>query len=174
MEQMEITPIGEVRNSFTETLSAAVDYDADPEVWKAQVRSNQEKIRTTVSRLVVRPAYEELLEGIEDFSHILVLFWPHRVAPERRELKKVHPMGRRDLPLRGIFATCSPARPNPVLITAVELVGREKNVLLVKGLEAIDETPIIDIKPYSRNYHLVDNPRSPEWMQRLHRDIGAK
>lgn len=174
MKQIEMTPIGEVRSSFAKPLSMDMDYDAQPEGWKTQIRAYQRKVRTTVSRLVIRPEYEELLEGIEEFSHILVLFWPHLIDPERRKIQKTHPMGRKDLPQRGIFSTCSPARPNPVLVTAVELVGRKGNMLLVKGLEAVDGTPIIDIKPYSRNYHLVSNPESPAWMQRLHEDIGVR
>jgi len=173
MKQITLTPIGKVHSSFTEPLSMGKDYETDPEGWKTRMKAYQEKVRTTVSKLVIEDQYEELLEGIEDFSHILVLFWPHLMDPERCKRTKIHPMGRKDLPLRGIFSTCSPARPNSVLVTAAELVGRENNVLLVKGLEAIDGTPIIDIKPYSRNYHLIRDPQSPEWMQRLHEDIGC-
>jgi len=173
MKQITLTPIGKVHSSFTEPLSMGKHYEEDPEGWKTRMKTYHEMVRTTVSELIIEPQYEELLEGIEDFSHILVLFWPHLIAPERRKRTKIHPMGRRDLPLRGIFSTCSPARPNSVLVTAAELVGRENNVLEVKGLEAIDGTPIIDIKPYSRNYYLIHEPESPEWMQRLHEDIGC-
>ena len=84
---------------------------------------------------------------------------------------KIHPMGRSELPLKGIFATCSPARPNPVLINAVELLQRNGNVLRAKGLEAVNGTPLLDIKPYAPMYFRVDAPRLPEWMTSLVQEI---
>ena len=90
---------------------------------------------------------------------------------QRRNLRKVHLMGRKDLPLQGIFATCSPARPNPILVSAVSLLERIGNVIKVKGLEAVDGSPIVDIKPYSKSYYSVDNPAVPEWMLQIQRDL---
>lgn len=113
-----------------------------------------------------------ILDGIEGFSHILVLYWPHLVAPNRRNLLKLHPMGRKDIPRQGVFATCSPARPNPVLVTAVRLLERNGNVLRVQGLEAVDGSPIVDIKPYNPRYYRVESPVVPEWMTKLQREIS--
>ena len=73
--------------------------------------------------------------------------------------------------MQGIFATCSPARPNPVLVSAVELVRREANVLFVKGLDAVDGTPVIDIKPYVDGYHRVETSSVPDWMRRLDEEL---
>ncbi len=114
------------------------------------------------------PAYEKALEGIEEYSHIQVLFWAHKVPPESRKLTQVHPMGLKEIPKKGIFASCSPARPNPVLLTTVKLVGINGNILKVQGLEAVDGTPVVDIKPYVKGYHSADNPKSPEWMEKIH------
>jgi len=80
-------------------------------------------------------------------------------------------MGRKDLPLQGIFATCSPAWSNPVLVSTVPLLERIGNVIKVKGLEAVDGSPIVDIKPYSKSYYGVDNPAVPEWMLQIQRDL---
>jgi tRNA-Thr(GGU) m(6)t(6)A37 methyltransferase TsaA len=113
------------------------------------------------------------LKGIEGFSHILVLYWPHLVPPERRKLEEVHPMGRKDMPLQGIFATCSPARPNPILVSAVELIERNRDSLTVKGLEAVDQSPVIDIKPYNVNYMKKENLRAPQWMQQLNAELDS-
>lgn len=66
-----------------------------------------------VCELIIVTQWEGLLERIEGFSHILLLYWPHLVEPERRNLKKVHPMGRKELPIQGVFATCSPAQSRP-------------------------------------------------------------
>jgi len=76
-------------------------------------------------------------------------------------------MGRKDIPRQGVFATCSPARPNPVLVTAVRLLERRGNILRVQGLEAVDGSPIVDIKPYNPRYYRVESPAVPEWMSNL-------
>jgi len=71
----------------------------------------------------------------------------HKAFSEQLSLK-VHPRGRLDLPLVGLFATRSPYRPNPLGLKLVELIKRKDNVIKVRGLDAIDGTPVIDIKPY--------------------------
>lgn len=81
-------------------------------------------------------------------------------------------MGRKDLPVQGIFSTCSPARPNPVLVSAVPLLERKGNILKVKGLEAVDQSPVIDIKPYVKTYYWVENLSVPEWMITIHKELG--
>ncbi|HKL01507.1 MAG TPA: TrmO family methyltransferase [Desulfotignum sp.] len=80
-------------------------------------------------------------------------------------------MGRKDLPRKGFFATCSPAQPNPVLVSAVPLIERNGNTLKVKGLEALDGSPVIDIKPYAASYYGAENATVPEWMAQLHREM---
>lgn len=125
------------------------------------------KIENTLSEILIFESWNPLLKGIETFPHILVLYWPHLIDLERRKLEQVHPMGRKEIPLQGIFATCSPARPNPILVSAIELVRRGKNKLIVKGLEAVDQSSVIDIKPYNINYMKKENLRFPEWMQEI-------
>ena len=94
--------------------------------------------------------------------------------PEKsRLLTQVHPMGRKENPRVGIFATCSPARPNPVLMTVVRLHGRKENVLQVSGLDAVDESPVIDIKPYVKEFYPQQEIRVPEWMERICREMGG-
>ncbi|MBW1759864.1 MAG: SAM-dependent methyltransferase, partial [Deltaproteobacteria bacterium] len=86
-------------------------------------------------------------------------------------LRQVHPMGRKDVPVRGIFATCSPARPNPILVSAVRLLERKRNVLRVQGFEAVDGSPLLDIKPYVTSYYGVENPEIAEWMQKIQNEL---
>ncbi|OGQ00157.1 MAG: tRNA (N6-threonylcarbamoyladenosine(37)-N6)-methyltransferase TrmO, partial [Deltaproteobacteria bacterium RBG_19FT_COMBO_52_11] len=104
---------------------------------------------SVVSDIILDPQYEEALDGTEDYSHLLILFWLSRVPKVRREMKKIHPKSRQDLPLVGIFATRTQYRPNPIGLTRVELIGRKKNVLRVRGLDARNGTPVVDIKPIS-------------------------
>ena len=170
--RMELVKVGEVRSELTTPNFYGCDSETDSEERIRKLRESHEKIKNLISEIIIYPEWEELLQGIEAFSHILVLFWPHLLDQERRKVRKVHPMGRKELPEQGIFATCSPARPNPVLITAVQLLELNGNKLKVKGFEALDGTPVIDIKPYSKHYHKVDNPVVPDWMLRIHQDLG--
>lgn len=124
------------------------------------------KDRSLISRIVIRKDLVEALKGIEDFSHIFVVFWMHQVPKEETKILKVHPRGRTDLPLLGIFATRTAFRPNPIGLTLVELLERKNNVLVVKGLDALDGTPVLDIKPYNSRDIVLD-ARVPEWHKKL-------
>jgi len=95
------------------------------------------------SEIEVFEEFEQGLQDIEGFSHIVVIFWFHRSQGYDLLVK---PPGEESL--RGVFATRSPRRPCPLGLTVVELVAREGNILKVRGLDAIDGTPLLDVKPY--------------------------
>lgn len=88
----------------------------------------------------------DALLGIEEQTHLLVLYWMHALKVEVRDLLQTHPRGDSTRPLRGVFALHSPMRPNPIGVTRVELEGVEGARLRVRGLDALDGSPIIDIK----------------------------
>ncbi|MFH1652001.1 MAG: tRNA (N6-threonylcarbamoyladenosine(37)-N6)-methyltransferase TrmO, partial [Chloroflexota bacterium] len=87
----------------------------------------------TVSEIEVEPQLAEALDGLEGFSHIIVIFWTHRTDRTRPLRLKIHPRGDADLPLTGLFATRSPHHPNPLGMTAVRLLQRSGNILKVQG-----------------------------------------
>jgi tRNA-Thr(GGU) m(6)t(6)A37 methyltransferase TsaA len=122
--------------------------------------------REVVSEITINSELTEALDGLDEFSHIIVLYWMHQLTKGRQLPLKVHPMGNQDLPLTGRFATRSPSRPNPVGQATVELLGRWGNILKVKGLDAIDGTPVIDIKPYIPGYDSANDVKVPKWMPR--------
>jgi tRNA-Thr(GGU) m(6)t(6)A37 methyltransferase TsaA len=99
--------------------------------------------RKKISRIQVFKEFEEGLQDIEGFSHIIVIYWFHKSQGYHLSVKTPWD----DIP-HGLFTTRSPHRPCPLALTVVELVAREKNILKVKGLDAIDGTPLLDIKPY--------------------------
>jgi len=94
----------------------------------------------------INPEYAEGLDGIERLDYIYVLYWMDRLSEEDRKVLKVHPRGDRSRPLTGVFALRSPMRPNPIGLTRVRLLRREGNKLYVEGLDALDGTPVVDIK----------------------------
>jgi tRNA (adenine37-N6)-methyltransferase len=119
-----------------------------------------------ISQLVFRPDFEDALEGLKEFSHIIVLFVFHLSPSGESAAHKIHPQMRQDLPLVGVFATRSPVRPNPLGVAVVELRGHIKNVLVVTGLDALDGTPIVDVKPYLPGDSIA-KIKVPDWIHKL-------
>jgi tRNA-Thr(GGU) m(6)t(6)A37 methyltransferase TsaA len=120
-----------------------------------------------VSEIVLDAKFSEALDGIEENSHVIVLFWLNKIDDEGRSIKKLHPKGREDLPLVGVLATRSPRRPNPIGLRAVKLEKREGNVLEVMGLDAFNGSPVLDIKPYSLKHDRIEDPIGPPWRKHI-------
>lgn len=130
-------------------------------------KMKREGWESVVSEIILDPQHEEALAGVEDYSHLLILFWLSRVQKGGRGMKKIHPKSRQDLPLVGIFATRTQYRPNPIGLTLVKLLGRRKNVLRVRGLDALNGTPVIDIKPITPRHEFPKDIRVPKWYDQL-------
>jgi tRNA-Thr(GGU) m(6)t(6)A37 methyltransferase TsaA len=120
--------------------------------------------RGVVSQVKVDNEFSQALAGLEEYSHIIVIYWLHQADTARISLK-VHPRGDKKLPLVGLFASRSPYRPNPVGLKVVRLLRRQDNILWVEGLDAIDGTPVIDIKPYIPDYDSATDATTPRWNQ---------
>jgi len=118
--------------------------------------------RSLVAAVVVNKDLAPALDGIEEWSHLYVIFWMDKI--ERADKPILHHPSNG----LGIFAARSPIHPNPIGLTLVELVGREDNVIWVRGLDALDGTPVLDIKPYpdwNRGRLLVVTDfRIPGWL----------
>jgi len=164
---MIINPVGYVRSELKTPSLRARDKDIELDTGLQQAAAEFKRIRSLVSELVIRDEFDGILDGLEDFSHALVLYWPHLLPSDGRSITKVHPMGLKEFPLVGVFATCSPARPNPVLATVVSIAGKSGNTLKVQGLEALDGSPVIDIKPYTQNYCEAEKVRLSGWMNKI-------
>jgi len=117
-----------------------------------------------ISEIEINSSLTEALDGLEKFSHIIVLYWMHQVATTGQLPTRIHPRGKQDLPLVGLFTTRSPRRPNPIGKATVKLLKRQKNILRVKGLDAINGTPVIDIKPYFPDYDSAVEAKVPPWV----------
>lgn len=143
---IQLEPIGIVRNAINEAHRETV--------W--------DKIE---SEIVIDERWREALDGIEQFSHLWVVFYIDRIpAPEALCIR---PMKRDDLPLVGIFATRSPQRPNPIGIRAVELLEVRANVLRVRGLDALNGSPVLDLKPYLPLGDAIPDARVSNWVKQF-------
>ena len=142
--KINLTPIGFVKNSIKEP--------------------KREDWQTVTSEIIINEDLKEALSRIDEFSHIIVIYWMHKVPPSQRSVIKVHPKANPDLPLVGVFASRSPARPNPIGITTVKLLERRDNVLKVIGLDDIDGTPVLDVKPYIPGNNSSTEAKTPGWV----------
>jgi tRNA-Thr(GGU) m(6)t(6)A37 methyltransferase TsaA len=122
---LTLTPIGRVENGFP-------------------LGTPGDTLRASESRIVLDPELAPGLDDLEKEPRILVIFHLH--LSHGYELHQ-HPRGDRTRPKRGVFALRSPRRPNPIGVTEVDLLGIQGNILRVKGLDAVDGTPVLDLKP---------------------------
>jgi tRNA-Thr(GGU) m(6)t(6)A37 methyltransferase TsaA len=129
---------------------------------KTEAVGDEVKDKSRISQIIIRDELVEALDGVEDFSHVFVLFWLNQISNKQRITLKVHPRGRTDMPLLGVFATRTNLRPNPIGLTLVELLKVEGNTLTVRGLDAFDGTPILDIKPFDP-WDNAEKARVPNW-----------
>ncbi len=136
---------------------------------KTSAVGEQVRDKNVSSQIVLRSNLVDALSGISDFSHLYVLFYLNQVTSKERETLKVHPRGRWDMPLTGVFAARTMFRPNPIGLTLVELVSVKENVLTVKGLDAFDQTPVLDIKPYDF-WDIARDVKVPDWWKKLSAD----
>ena len=143
---MECVIIGEVKSSVTE----AVDMN-----WGE-----------VVSEIVLKPEYAPGLLGLEDFSHAMILTFLHEAKYDPDVHLRRHPQENTDNPLLGIFAQRARHRPNRIGVTACEIVEVTENSVKVRALDAIDRTPVIDVKPYVPVYDRKD-ASIPEWMENM-------
>ena len=117
------------------------------------------------SEIHLEPGLAGGLQGLEGFSHVIVVFFLDRAQgfdPAQQLMRK--PRGREDMQAVGVFAQRTKYRPNPLGITAVQLTGIAGNVLKVRGLDALDGTPVLDIKPYMPPFDRMEDVKMPPWV----------
>jgi len=119
------------------------------------------------ARVRIFPEFCDALKGIDGFSHIIILYWFHlRDNEKERSVLQVIPRRHTAKVKVGVFACRSPSRPNPIGLSVVKLMKVENCVLAVKGLDAFEGSPIIDIKPYIPRADFIPKARVPEWTGR--------
>ena len=107
--------------------------------------------------------HEDALKGIREFSHLEIVFYFDQVSDDKIQYEARHPRNNKEYPEVGIFAQRGKNRPNKLGITTVELIETKERILIVKGLDAIDGTPIVDIKPVMKEFLPKGEVRQPDW-----------
>jgi tRNA-Thr(GGU) m(6)t(6)A37 methyltransferase TsaA len=148
-----VEPIGVIHSPFTEIENMPI----------------QPKGAAGVEGTVhLHESYIEGLKNLEGFSHIYLIYVFHKV---QRISLTVTPF--MDSTERGVFATRSPVRPNHIGLSIVQLIKIENNILTVKGIDILDETPLLDIKPYIKNFDSVEGSLSG-WMAASEEEVAKK
>ena len=151
MPQLEFNPIGMVHSPVVEP---------GDDIWGGvKCRIDLDSSRFT----------PDCLLGLADFSHVEVVFLFHRVAESEIATESRHPRNRPDWPKVGIFAQRGKNRPNRIGVTICRLLAVEEVSLEVEGLDAIDGTPVLDIKPYMQEFAPRGEIRQPKWVNELMR-----
>ena len=150
MEPLMLQPIGYIKNSLR--------------------RRPYNEWQDTESEIIISEEYQDALYRLDEFSHIEVLFYLHEINREFNT--RIHPTGNPDYPLMGAFATRTPNRPNRIALTTCKLLFVKRNVLRVKGLDAYDGSPVLDIKPHSGKH--VENLIMPQWIKDLRKSAIKK
>lgn len=146
MDDIIIRPIGHVKNEVENRKDASWGKDT--------------------SVIVLEEEYRTGLSGLEDFTHAIILFHLDKANYDPEKHLQRRPQNRDDMPLVGIFSQRGKDRPNRIGMTSVEIVSVSDDELIVRGLDAIDGTPVLDIKPYYPAYDKKD-AKVPEWVDRL-------
>ncbi len=118
------------------------------------------------SSIVLNEQYISGLMGLDDFSHVIIIYHLDRAKYEKDKHLQRRPQNRDDMPLVGIFSQRGKDRPNRIGMTSVEIVSVSDDRLVVRGLDAVDGTPVLDIKPYYPVYDKKD-ASVPDWVDRL-------
>lgn len=149
--KIELKPIGYVKNS-----RKVIDDDFWGKV---------------TSEIILNELFtEDSLKGITDYSHAEIIFYFDKADKEEINYGKRHPRGNTNWPEVGIFAQRRKDRPNHLGHTIVKIIGTDENVLKVQGLDAIDNTPVLDIKPVLKEFLPREDVTQPGWASELMKD----
>jgi len=147
MNHIKLHPIGVVNSPVT---------DRTDENWG--------KIK---SKVVLNQDFSGAFSGLEGFSHAIIVTYLHEANYRKEQHLKRRPRKLKTMPLVGVFSQRVKDRPNPIGITAVQIVSVKGDILEIKGLDAINGTPVLDVKPYYPQYDKVEDSKVPEWVDTL-------
>lgn len=134
-------------------------------------------VQKTEGRTVIEldKKHEPGLLGLEGYSHIYVFWWfSKNDTPQKRSVLQVRPMGNRENPVTGVFATRSPMRPNLIAMTLCKVISVKKNVVEVENIDAFDDTPVLDIKPFIPGYDSTPDAKLPDWLVKARKQRETK
>jgi tRNA-Thr(GGU) m(6)t(6)A37 methyltransferase TsaA len=117
------------------------------------------------TRIILDKKYQAGLLGLDGFSHVLVFYWFDRNdIPLKRSILQVHPHGKNQNPLQGVFATRAPVRPNLIALSLCRIISIRENVIEIDQIDAFPNSPVLDLKPYVPSVDAA-SATCPEWVR---------
>ena len=153
--KIEITPIGYAKTDFKELINMPVQ----------PIGGMQH-----IGKIIIEEKYQKGLKDLDGFNYIYLIYYFHK--NKGVNLTPIPFNDKTDTP-RGVFSTRTPVHPNHLGLSLVELISVEKNIVTFRGVDILDNTPIIDIKPYISNFDKVCNPKSG-WMKSAENEVAQK
>lgn len=120
-----------------------------------------------ISEIKLKDEYKGAFKGLNDFSHVIVITYLQQATYNKEKHLQRRPRNLEELPILGIMSQRGKNRPNPIGITSVKVIESNNDVLKVSGLDAINGTPVVDVKPYFPHYDCKKNVTTPEWVDIL-------
>ena len=139
-------------------------------IGKVRCRFSEDEIKRNrgriISEIIIDRRYAKALDGIESYSHLFVIFFLHKVPFRETRTLEIHPRGRTDIEKVGVLATRSRSHPNRIGLAVVKLLKKRGNCLKVQALDALNGTPVLDIKPYDP-IDVQKQIHVPDWWYKL-------
>ena len=123
------------------------------------------------AKIEIFPEYAEGLDDLSEFSHIYLIYHFHKTASHKI---KVMPFNEKENVHRGVFATRTPVHPNSIGLSVVELVEVSGNTVTIRGVDVLDGTPLLDIKPYIENFDKIEGETRSGWMRSSLEEVSVK
>jgi len=127
--------------------------------------------KDTYATIEFRDEFKEGLKDLDGFSHLYLIYYFHKVKEHKLS---VVPFNDKSNTPRGVFATRTPMHPNSIGLSVVELVSVEDNIVTIKGIDVLDGTPLLDIKPYIENFDKVEGEVKSGWMKSSQEEVSQK
>jgi tRNA-Thr(GGU) m(6)t(6)A37 methyltransferase TsaA len=150
--------------AWTTARGATAEATAEPESFYRLYPIGRVERKGKTVGLRIFDRYVEGLLGLEDWSHVNVLYWfDQNDTPQRRRVLRVHPRGDKQNPLTGVFACRAPVRPNLIALSLCKILSVRGNFIQVEDLDALDASPVLDLKPFVPLDAPTQGVRVPAW-----------
>jgi tRNA-Thr(GGU) m(6)t(6)A37 methyltransferase TsaA len=127
--------------------------------------------KDTYATIEFKKEFQDGLKDLDGFSHVYLIYYFHKIKEPKLQ---VVPFNDKTNTLRGVFSTRTPMHPNFIGLSIVELVSIKNNIVTIKGVDILDGTPLLDIKPYIENFDKIDGVTKSGWMKSTSNEVSAK
>ncbi len=127
--------------------------------------------KETIATIEFKKEFQDGLKDLNGFSHIYLIYYFHKVKEHKLQ---VVPFNDLTNTLRGVFSTRTPMHPNSIGLSVVELIDVKENIVTIKGIDILDGTPLLDIKPYIENFDKIDGVTKSGWMKSNSNEVSNK